>query len=87
MAIRLLRYEKTHPLRGLANLLLVVVSGQVMLGAYVIWSGKQPHITSLHVMTGAATLAVSMILTLSARTLAWKKARTDERASLVEVAA
>jgi cytochrome c oxidase assembly protein subunit 15 len=87
MAIRLLRYEKTHPLRGLANLLLVVVSGQVLLGAYVIWSGKQPHITSLHVMTGAATLALSMILTLSARTLAWKKARTDERASLVEVAA
>ena len=86
MAVRLLRYEKTHPLRGLANLLLVIVAGQVMLGAYVIWSGKQPHITSLHVMTGAATLALSVILTLSARTLAWKKART-ERASLIEVAA
>lgn len=87
MAVRLLRYEKTHPLRGLANLLLVVVAGQVMLGAYVIWSGKQPHITSLHVMTGAATLALSVILTLSARTLAWRKARSDERASLIEVAA
>jgi heme a synthase len=84
MAVRLLRYEKNHPLRGLAHLLLVIVTGQVMLGAYVIWSGKQPHITSLHVMTGAATLALSVILTLSARTLAWKKTRT-ERAALIEV--
>ncbi|HVE69746.1 MAG TPA: COX15/CtaA family protein [Thermoanaerobaculia bacterium] len=86
MAIRLLRYEKTHPLRGLANLLLAVVSAQVLLGGYVIWTGKQPHVTSLHVMTGAATLALSIILTLSARTLAWRKQRA-ERAALIEVAA
>ena len=86
MAVRLLRYEKNHPLRGLAHLLLAIVAGQVMLGAYVIWSGKQPHITSLHVMTGAATLALSLILTLSARTLAWKKTRT-EHAALIEVTA
>ena len=86
MAIRLLRYEKSHPLRGLANLLLAVVSAQVLLGGYVIWSGKQPHITSLHVMTGAATLALSVILTLSARTLAWRKQRA-QHAALIEVAA
>ena len=77
MAVRLLRYERNHPLRGLAHLLLVVVAAQVLLGGYVIWSGKQPHITSLHVMIGASTLALSLILTLSARTLAW---RTDRRA-------
>jgi cytochrome c oxidase assembly protein subunit 15 len=87
MAIRLLRYEKSHPLRGLANLLLAVVSAQVLLGGYVIWSGKQPHVTSLHVMTGAATLALSMILTLSARTLAWRKARVERTRELLEVAA
>jgi len=75
MAVRLLRYERSHPLRGLAQLLLVVVSAQVLLGGYVIWSGKQPHITSLHVMIGASTLALSVILTLSARTLAWRKDR------------
>jgi heme a synthase len=86
MAVRLLRFERDHPLRGIAHLLLIVVSAQVLLGGYVIWSGKQPHITSLHVMTGAFTLAISVVLTLSTRTLAWK--RTSARASaLVEVTA
>ncbi len=74
MVLRLLRFDASHPLRGLGKLLLVVVFGQVMLGGYVVWSAKQPHITSLHVMTGATTLALSLILTLSARTVAWRKA-------------
>jgi cytochrome c oxidase assembly protein subunit 15 len=73
MVIRLFRFERAHPLRGLANLLLSVVAAQVLLGGYVIWSGKQPHITSLHVMTGALTLALSVVLTLSTRTLAWRR--------------
>jgi heme a synthase len=85
MALRLRRYETRHPLRGLANLLVAVVAGQVLLGGYVIWSGKQPHITSLHVMTGAFTLALSLVLTLSTRALSWK--RTAERAELIEVTA
>jgi heme a synthase len=85
MALRLRRYEARHPLRGLANLLVAVVAGQVLLGGYVIWSGKQPHITSLHVMTGAFTLALSLVLTLSTRALSWK--RTAERAELIEVTA
>jgi cytochrome c oxidase assembly protein subunit 15 len=84
-AIRLLRYEREHPLRSLAHLLVAVVCAQVLLGGYVIWSGKQPHITSLHVMTGALTLALSLVLTLSARTLAWKRLATH--AALIEVAA
>lgn len=77
MAIRLLRYEKNHPLRALGQLLVAVVSMQVLLGGYVIWSAKQPHITSLHVMTGAFTLALSIVLTLSSRTLAWRPARPE----------
>jgi cytochrome c oxidase assembly protein subunit 15 len=85
MAIRLLRYDRNHPLRALANLLVAVVAAQVLLGGYVIWSGRQPHITSLHVMLGASTLALSLILTLSARTLAWR--RTSARSALVEVTA
>jgi heme a synthase len=85
MAVRLLRYDRNHPLRALANLLVAVVAAQVLLGGYVIWSGKQPHITSLHVMLGASTLALSVVLTLSARTLSWRK--THARASLVEVTA
>lgn len=85
MAIRLLRYDRNHPLRALAHLLVAVVAAQVLLGGYVIWSQKQPHITSLHVMLGASTLALSLVLTLSARTLSWQ--RTSRQASLVEVTA
>ncbi|HYI08905.1 MAG TPA: COX15/CtaA family protein [Thermoanaerobaculia bacterium] len=75
MTVRLLRYERNHPLRGLAHFLLIVVAAQVLLGGYVIWSGKQPHVTSLHVMIGASTLALSLILTLSTRTLSWRTTR------------
>lgn len=75
MAVRLLRYDRNHPLRVLAQLLMVVVAAQVTLGGYVIWSGKQPYITSLHVMLGASTLALSLVLTLSARTVGWRRDR------------
>jgi heme a synthase len=85
MAIRLLRYDRNHPLRALAHLLVAVVAAQVLLGGYVIWSAKQPHITSLHVMLGASTLALSLVLTLSARTLSWQK--SSRQASFVEVTA
>jgi len=85
LALRLLRYEANHPLRALSHLLVAVVSAQVLLGGYVIWSGKQPHITSLHVMLGASTLALSVIFTLSARTLSWRARQT--RGALVEVPA
>lgn len=85
MAIRLLRYDRNHPLRALSQLLLAVVSAQLLLGGYVIWSGKQPHITSLHVMLGASTLALSLILTLSARTLSWRT--TSKHAAFIEATA
>jgi cytochrome c oxidase assembly protein subunit 15 len=75
MAIRLMRFDRNHPLRFLSSLLLVVVAAQVLLGGYVIWSGKQPHITSLHVVNGALTLAISLVLTLTARTIAWRHYR------------
>ena len=75
MAVRLFRFDSNHPLRFVANLLVIVVAAQVMLGGYVIWSGKQPHITSLHVMLGASTLALSLILTHASRTVAWRKER------------
>jgi cytochrome c oxidase assembly protein subunit 15 len=85
MAIRLMRYDANHPLRALSHLLLAVVAAQVLLGGYVIWSHRQPHITSVHVMMGALTLALSLVLTLSARTLSWRK--SSERAELIEVTA
>jgi len=75
MAVRLMRFDRNHPLRFFSHLLLLVVAAQILLGAYTIWSGKQPFITSLHVMTGASTLAISLLLTLTARTVAWRRSR------------
>jgi cytochrome c oxidase assembly protein subunit 15 len=85
MAARLLRYESNHPLRGLAQLMLVAVSGQLLLGGYVIWSGKQPLVTSMHVMLGASILALSVILTLSARTMRWRTSRRAYEATSLRV--
>ena len=72
MYIRLLRFEARHPLRLVANMLILVVPTQILLGAYTVWSGKQPIITSLHVVTGALTLAIALLLALSARTIGWR---------------
>ena len=75
MYIRLLKFEARHPLRQIANMLIVVIPTQVMLGAYTVWSGKQPVITSLHVATGALTLAFALMLALTAHALAWRTHR------------
>lgn len=82
MFIRLLRFEPSHPLRQLATLLLIVVVAQVMLGAYTVWSGKNPIITSLHVACGALTLAVSLLVALTARTVGWRTWRQQSGAFL-----
>jgi cytochrome c oxidase assembly protein subunit 15 len=76
MYIRLLRFETRHPLRLVANMLILVIPTQVMLGAYTVWSGKQPVITSLHVATGALTLAFTLVLALTARAVAWRTQRS-----------
>jgi protoheme IX farnesyltransferase len=70
--IRLLRFEPKHPLRQIAKLLLTVIPLQIMLGAYTVWSAKQPVITSLHVVTGALALALSLILAITARAVGWR---------------
>lgn len=74
-AVRLRRFESAHPLRQLANLLVTMVAIQIILGGYVVWSGKQPVMTSVHVMTGAATLALTLITALTARTVGWRTRR------------
>jgi heme A synthase len=40
---------------------------QIGLGAWTVWSGKQPYVTSAHVAVGAATLGTVWLLTLRAR--------------------
>lgn len=72
LIVRLLRFEPGHPLRQVATLLLMVIPVQILLGGYTVWSGKQPVITSLHVVTGALTLALTLILAITARAVGWR---------------
>ena len=82
IAIRLARFETNHPLRIVANFLMLFVATQILLGMYTVWSGKQPVITSLHVMIGALNLATALVLAITARTVAWRP-----HARLIEVTA
>ena len=50
-----------------------LVIGQFCLGVLTVLSEKSPHITSTHVMTGAATLGVTVLLLLRAAPLSWEK--------------
>jgi cytochrome c oxidase assembly protein subunit 15 len=54
-----------------AFLLLLFLSMQVTLGAYVVWSGKDPVINTAHVVNGALVLGAA--LTLSLRSFAGSK--------------
>jgi len=72
IAIQLRRFELNHPLRVVAHFLAVFVCAQILLGIDTVLSGKQPVMTSMHVMFGALTLATSLVLALTARTLAWR---------------
>lgn len=87
--IRLRRFEPRHPLRQIATLLLMVIPVQIFLGAETVWSGKQPVVTSLHVVTGALTLAISLILAIVTRAVAWRSvaAGAPARREEAEVAA
>jgi cytochrome c oxidase assembly protein subunit 15 len=67
VAVRMLR-ESGAP-RGLIWTILGTLAIQVTLGAFTIWSGRNEVIASIHVMTGAATLALSVLLALAASVL------------------
>jgi cytochrome c oxidase assembly protein subunit 15 len=54
------RRELTRP----AIFLVMLVSMQITLGAFVIWSGKDAVINTAHVVNGALVLATSLLLTL-----------------------
>jgi heme a synthase len=54
------RRELTRP----ALTLVVLVSMQITLGAFVIWSGRDAVINTAHVVNGALVLATSLLLTL-----------------------
>src|SRR5262249_58125199 len=71
-----------------AVMLLVFVAIQVTLGAFVIWSGRDVVINTLHVVNGAAVLGTSLVLTLRARRQSvysvYAVARTHSAGSAVE---
>lgn len=56
------------------NALIVV---QICLGIVTVLSQKSPQITSTHVMTGAATLGVVVLLFLRAAPLSWPKFKSE----------
>ena len=67
--------------------LLVALAIQVALGASVIWLRRDPVITSLHVVNGAAVLATALLLAMRARKVkmlsqpesqGWERARYQE---------
>jgi cytochrome c oxidase assembly protein subunit 15 len=67
--------------------LLIAVSVQIALGASVIWFTREPVITSLHVVNGAAVLATALLLAIRATKLStlsqpaaanWKQAQYQE---------
>ena len=49
-----------------ASLLVGLLGLQVLLGAYIIWSFRDPAITTGHVLVGALTLATAFWLTWQA---------------------
>jgi len=63
------RAELTRPAFGL----LFLVAMQVTLGAFVIWSGKNPAINTTHVVTGAMVLGTSLMLTLRCRRVGFER--------------
>ena len=50
-----------------------LVVGQLCLGVLTVLSEKSPHITSTHVVTGAATLGVVVLFILRLAPLSWNK--------------
>ncbi|MBA4138445.1 MAG: cytochrome oxidase assembly protein [Opitutus sp.] len=52
----------TPLLRGLGASLLALLTVQILLGAYVIWSGRNAYITTGHVIVGALTLATTFLV-------------------------
>jgi cytochrome c oxidase assembly protein subunit 15 len=64
-AVRLLRHRGAGAgLKLLAGLVLLLLGLQLTLGAFAVWTRLAPLPTSLHVVTGAAILGISVLLAL-----------------------
>lgn len=66
-------HRRRMELKRPAFALLFLVSMQVTLGAFVIWSGKNPAINTAHVVNGALVLGTSLLLTLRAHRIGFER--------------
>lgn len=60
-----------------AALLVLLLLMQVTLGAFVIWTGRDMYINSLHVMVGALVLATTLVVALRAHRARFDRASTS----------
>lgn len=58
------RHGGRPELRNPAGLLTLLIAIQITLGAYVVLTGRQPIVNTLHVATGALVFVTSLVLTL-----------------------
>jgi heme a synthase len=65
--------------RRIFTFILGVLTLQITFGAYTIWTGRQPIITSVHVVTGALLLALTVLYAL-----ATAAARSEQRETMHE---
>lgn len=52
----------TGGLRALLVAILVLLAGQILLGGYAVWSGRNPYVTTAHVILGCLLLALTFLL-------------------------
>lgn len=78
-AVRVFRsHSAISRLRRPAILLLILLTFQITLGIFTIYTEKQPSITTLHVLTGALTLASAVALAAQARHLLYRPEQKSE---------
>ena len=83
---RALRHHRGRPdLVAPALILGALVLAQLVLGATVVWTAKQPHVTTFHVAAGSAALAAALVLALRAGRLERPGARSQEVAGLTPI--
>lgn len=85
-AFKALRGE-SGSVRVAYSLLLTLLVVQITLGAFTIWTMKNPVITSFHVVTGALLLGWSVVTTLITRTASVRGRNVAELATRGEAAA
>ncbi len=63
-AVRIWRDPATGlRVRLLAGAMVMLVAAQIMLGASIVWTGRNPYFTTAHVLVGAVTLATTFLVT------------------------